>query len=550
MNAEPSNSELYFYCDKPYKDYPINHTIYPGGAFLLEGYIYNVNIKYVNGIIYKFISGEINTIGELNKIVSNWSGEWCCWIVKNNTLYFLNDPLGRLPVYYFENKDYFFAGRHLSILSSLKLLIPNKYGAASFLWSGYIIGNNTLYNDVKRFPGNSHFHIDLHNSEIKITQGAHINFDNRSEATLSNQVNTLKELFFKSCAQIAATTKMPINISLSGGQDSRAAAVGFSKSSKQNLYASSFVKQGSEKDALIAEKIATALNIPFQKYHINNVESDMQELLHQKMGMNYIGMSFIINFYKQLLKHYSQSIYVTGDGGDKALPYLGENRKTGLSLDKLILLLSKRHAITPIDKVASIMGLNPDDILQMIYKVVSHYPEQKINNKSIHFAIYERAFQCYSEGEDRSRFYFWATTPFYDLDFFKSAMLVPDRYKKHYYLYRLFQNQLSKKIADIPDANGYSINSYQFKLYKTVQESFRSTSPVLKNLMRRLGGKSLEINNASVTEKENLIYLLLHSKELSSIFNTDYYKTFLSQSNQEQYKYLRTLTLISQFFKK
>ncbi len=513
----------------------------------MEGIAYNVSTKELEALVQQVFGGEKVDIKEVQALTSGWTGEWCLWVQKGASLYIINDKLGRLPMYWYQTNTHFFAGRHLGLLAENQLLCPDQMSVASLLWSGYLIGHRTLYKDVKRLPGGSFIHIQLNSGSAVVNEGSPFNFDERNSQPLKQQAEQLAWLFRQGCTRIAGSWPGTVNISQSGGQDSRAVAVGFREAIPgERLIASSFVMQGSERDASLGNTIAAALQIPFTSYKVQGSAADEHELLANKMGMNYVAMAFIHDFYKQMLAKNGNFLYVTGDGGDKALPYLGE-KNPGISLDQLVVQLSRRHATTPVEKVAALTGIRTEELLQVIYNTVSAYPEQEVNNKSIHFTIYERAVQCFFEGEDRSRYFAWATTPFYDLDFFRAAMKVPDAYKKHYTIYRPIQNALSKTIADIPDASGHSINSWKFIARKGVQELFRSAPPSVKNIVRKLGGVAIAVNTGTEAGHQELIQRLKAFKEMSNILDPEAVSVFFATSNQEQYQYVRTLILLDQF---
>ncbi len=539
-----------FSCNKLYATYPLHSFAFAGGEAMLEGIVYNSALSDIALQVQQLFAAEKPDIKKVQQATESWTGEWCLWVQKGENLYIINDRLGRLPMYWHNSETHFFAGRHLAFLTENNLLVPDKMSVASLLWSGYLIGHRTLYKDVKRLPGGSFVHINVAPADVQLTAGTQLNFDERNNEPLQQQAEQLAFLFKQGCSRIADSWPGTINISQSGGQDSRAVAVGFREAviNENRLIASSFIMHGSERDASLGKAIADALQIPFTSYNVQGNAEYEAELLANKMGMNYVAMAFIHDFYKQMLQKNNSFLYVTGDGGDKALPYLGEKNRN-ISTDELVAQLSRRHATTPVPTVAALTGVSKDEILQLIYETVNSYPEQKANNKSIHFTIYERAVQCFFEGEDRSRYFAWATTPFYDLDFFKAAMQVPDSYKKHYTIYRPFQNALSKAIADIPDASGHSINSWKFIARKRVQELFRSAPPAVKNIVRKLGGVPISVNKGTAEEQLLLINQLSGFAAMNNILNSEAVATFLKTANQEQYEYLRTLILLEKFIK-
>lgn len=536
---------------KPYPAYPV-HLFSAGNIQVaLEGVVYNYNRASLQKSVTDQLSREIS-VTSLQRLVASWAGEWCLWVQKDQQLFIINDLLGRLPVYHYSANGHFFTGRHIGLLAEAGLLQPCQKAAASVLWSSYFIGYRTPYQGVYRLPGGSVVQVDISTGEATFALGKSLNFDERNPQPLPKTADELAGLFKQACVQITSAWHGDINISLSGGQDSRAVGAALAAARPtghtHHLFASSFTMPGAEKDATLAATIAAQLQIPFTVFPVQEAPGDEALLLQHKMGNNYVGMAFILSFYRQMLQRHPEGfLYVTGDGGDKALPYLGE-QQPNLTLDELVIQLSLRHAMTPVEKVAHLTGMAENDILQMIYEVVKTYPETEMNNRSIHFAIYERAAQSFFEGEDRSRYFFWATTPFYDPHFFRAAMQVPDDHKKHYLLFRSFQNTLNRQVADIPDAGGYSINNWKFILRKRVQESFRTASSPVKNLVRKLGGKSISINQSTGEQRQQLLSVLQASPALLQTLDANAVAAFLTSANQEQYLNLRTLILLQQFY--
>lgn len=534
----------------PYETYPFLKVNSPSCSFFLEGCVYGHAASRITDALERSMADPNISATDLQRLTEDWTGEWCLWIQTGHVIHVVNDPLGRLPMYHHASEETFFIGRHLETLAREGALVHDKESAASYIWSGYMIGHRTPYKNVGRLPGRSVIRIDLQQATVDLTLGRPFCFDERDEAPLKDQAARLAELFRVSCKRIAGSWPHQMVISQSGGQDSRAVAVGFSEAVKDGrLSAASFTFSGSSaKDASLAAVISGQLGIPFKSYPIIARPEYEEELLRNKMGMNYVSMAFIHDFYKQLLNDKGNFMYITGDGGDKVFPYLGE-KNPHLTLDELVVKLSRRHANLSVEATAALTGMAADDILHMIHETVSAYPEQRINDKSIHFTIYERAVQCFFEGEDRSRYFAWATTPFYDLDLFRMAMKVPDAYKKHYRIYRPFQNMLSKEVANIPDASGESINSWRFAFKKGLKEVLRSSPPALKNIMRVLSGTMISTNKGSAEEHEQLMDRLTTFEGLKSIFDAAAVKALLPNANTEQYDHLRTIILMESTLK-
>jgi asparagine synthase (glutamine-hydrolysing) len=53
------------------------------------------------------------------------------------------------------------------------------------------------------------------------------------------------------------------------------------------------------------------------------------------------------------------------------------------------------------------------------------YLEDELRQKAAYFAAYERGRNLLFEGEDRARFFFWQTTPFYSQPLMQYALRLP-----------------------------------------------------------------------------------------------------------------------------
>ncbi len=530
----------------PYKDYPIRESSIGGMKLLLEGKVYNFEYEsIINHIQLCYSNGVFNTKA-YQQYVSSYSGEFIIYVSTQSSIFVFTDCLGRLPVYIYQTSDFLFIGRSLYLLKEQFDVELNPMSVLEYLWCSYPLNFKTLYKNVYRLKGGTIIELSSQAYNYTIEEGKVLNFDERIHDDINSSTEKLTHLFNQACNRITNQKEnLPINISLSGGQDSRVVAYSCAQNTK-NIFATSFEYMGANADVKLAKEIAALCNINWKSIPVNDSKDLQNELLLAKMGQNYLGMSFILDFYKKIVQdNTAGSLYVTGDGGDKALPYLGET-KSNISFEQLVINIANRHTSIPYPIVCKILNISETDFLHHISTILKSYPEQSSNNKSIHFTIYERAHQSFHEGEDRSRSYFWATTPFYDLDFFKYAMAMQDKYKKHYKLYRKFMNEISIPLANIPDASGHSINHPFFQIRKGVQEYFRSTKPTIKNTIRNLGGLKKQVGAVNNTEINETINLLKLNSKTNSIFNMNVLSDFLKIANRDQFNYVLTISKLAE----
>jgi hypothetical protein len=186
-------------------------------------------------------------------------------------------------------------------------------------------------------------------------------------------------------------------------------------------------------------------------------------------------------------------------------------------------------------------GVAAADIKQTIYDILESYPAQDPNNKSYHYYIFERFSQNYFEGEDRSKCYFWATNPFFDLEFFHRGRIVPQEYKKAYRFFRQFMHALHEPLTAIPDANGYSINSRQYRMRRWTQEQLRSGNPALKNWLHKLYTGNLKKDRSGIDSWQQGLGDLLDKDKGLQWMNIDGVKQALANADMKQTQFLRNI---------
>ncbi len=538
--------------DKPYESYPYQFLNINGYDVVIEGLIYNRKQFEIEAVFSQYLMGLKPDSKGLAAAMAQWSGEWVCWFFKDKQITIISDRFGRLDTFCMFTDNSLFVGRSLNWLSKKTELEPDRLAVATYLWCCSPIGQMNLYKNVNRVAGNSIIEIDLSTGKSSYIPGQPYNFDVRQEQTVMQAATNLSGLFLQASKRmIDAWQGSPINISLSAGQDSRAVASAFVQMGNDRVFASSYLDSSSAKDVKGATEIAGILNLPYKAYPINDKPEYEQELIEKKMGMNYISMSFILDFNKQLLSDHPKGfLYVTGDGGDRTMPYIGETN-SNMGLDELTRKILYRNSAMSLSQVEKLSGIKEDDFLHFLHSIMAAYPEQNNNNKSIHFNFYERAINQFMSGEDRSRYYFWTATPFYDLDFFNAAMQVPDSLKKGNKMFREFQNILNRQVADVPDGKlGYSINSMPFKIKKLGYEWFRSSPQWVRAPLRKIGGIHVNTNSFSDAERQAMVADLKQFTSMAKVLNPEEVKVFLPTANLNQYAYIRTLVELKKFIQK
>jgi asparagine synthase (glutamine-hydrolysing) len=433
-----------------YDGYPISFFENDAIAVYLEGKIYLPNGVATDTQLSKLAEIVIGAGENPEGTIAKWSldndGDFIIFMLdkKKHKITILNDAFGRLPVYFSRSHKRLLLSRETRFISMLNVenLQPDKMGIAQYLLFGYPLGRRTLLENVFRLEPSSMITIDFRETLINITNFHQFNFDLKRhiKSSVNDNARNLSELFGQSCKNRMAVEDDYRNVlSLSGGLDSR--SVGAALARTDNIFYCVTMldsKKTFQKDVLAAEQLAKIFDAQWKLFELTPPSgSDALNLLRMKNGLNPLVMRFILSFLKQIREIFGPHIVLfTGDGGDKALPDLRPSLKLR-NIDKLVNYIISLNHIFSLDDIVKLMKLKKTDVIDELRNHILSYPEKDMDQKYIHFLIYERAFKWLYEGEDRNRFYFWSVAPFWSLPFFEYAMNCSDEQKSKYSLPQL-----------------------------------------------------------------------------------------------------------------
>ncbi|WP_455449375.1 asparagine synthase-related protein [Natrinema thermotolerans] len=457
-----------------YPSYPIDEFETDEFWICLEGRIYDdapsSRAETLERIVTALFSDD-----ESHSSVRDWlrttDGEFVLYALEKATgrLAVLNDVFGRLPMYYADRDGGPVFTREIGYFFESPLDTPafDRHGLAQTLLFGYTLRDRTLWGDVTTIPPGTQVIVEP-DGTASFRSVAEFDFDEKRHADKSVEENAknLAKRFRAACEDRSDPDRTNL-LSLSGGHDSRSIAAAF-HASDVPCSAATFVKstQETSSDVEIAREISRSLDVDWELFTVDPVQaSNADTLLTIKRGLNHLGLAFLIDFFEQLrAAHGSDLTYFTGDGGDKTLPDLSPAKSLSSS-EELVSYTIARNSVFPLEDVAAITGLDRDQIVGEVAATLSSYPESKLANKYVHFLTHERGFSWLFEGEDRNRYYFWSTSPFYSAPFFTYAMNVPDEQKAHNRLYREFLRELWPRAIEFDDADfGTPMASPRYKL--------------------------------------------------------------------------------------
>jgi asparagine synthase (glutamine-hydrolysing) len=504
-----------------YNFYPFK--IFKNNNFLIffEGKIYNKADKEIEERlkeIYEDFLKDSKYKDKIRNFISETDGEYIIGIFDKNKFLIFNDPLGRLPLYYFKNEENFFLSRDIGVLNKI---IQKKEidleGILEYLIFMYPIDNKTLIKNVQRsFPGEI---FEFKNGKIKIYKIFEWNFEEKQNISYKKSLEILYENFIEGLKNRVENFKdFNLILGLSGGFDSRIVFLGLKKLNF-NFYPVTFVDPDKKhlKDLFVSKKIAEISKMNLRIFDIKEFKLEsIKELIEIKGGLNYAEMGFLIDFLKEAKKTYGEkSIYFTGDGGDKILPYILPEKRFK-DYEELLKWIIIKNKIFGLDEIQKISNLNIKKIKENILEKIYLYPEKNLNYKYIHFLFYERCFNWLFEGEDRNRYFMFSTTPFYALELFKNGIFIPDKYKKYYKIYRDFFKILDGEIAKIEKSFfGFNIFSKKMLLREFLKYNFSKFLFVTQIIEKN----KEKIYTPPFPLKEKFIELMKRNEILKEIFN-------------------------------
>lgn len=440
-----------------YPSYPVETVETPEAVFALEGHLYDVDDerRHLRRVGSMLVEDRAEAV---EAWLADRDGDFLVAAYHRPTgaLSLVTDRFARLPVYYATVGGDRVVSRELKFVRDLarqrgEPLDPDAAAFAQTLLFGYQLGDRTLFDGVRRVPPGSLVRFDdgvgvrrLHRHDFGTA--AH------GDRSVRRNARELAARFETACAN-RDLDGLPNVLSLSGGLDSRAAGGGYNATGASYTAATYQRPDGANAaDVRLAERVADALDADWERYDVDRSESHRADLLEAKQGQNFLAMSFLLDFLEQLRDRHGPFAYVTGDGGDKALPDLTPPRSFGSRRD-LAEYVVEAHSVFPPAEVADLTGVDRAALVRAVDDRLASYPESSYDGLYVHFLVRERGVNWLTHGEDRNRYYCWSVSPFYAPEFFEYAMNVPADQKSGNQLYAAFLEELDPALCEIDDAN-------------------------------------------------------------------------------------------------
>ena len=460
------------------------------GDFLIcvDGLVTNKTDELVSSELRQLASLLFrNGNNKAEKLISQWifsaEGEYIIFIYENNShgFFLFNDPLGRLPLYYYNQNGLLLISREPKfIIRSLNLKSIDPVGIAEFLIFVYNLKHRTSIKDINRLQPASMISYIAGSKAKTIKTVYEWCFDsvNRSSSNVKDQASEMASLFVQATENYLNVLKdyHPL-AALSGGLDSRAIYFGLIKTGANfSSYTSLDHSRANLADVEVAETIVASVPSDWRLYEYNPITlDDYKTVAYNQEGGSHITMASACDGYRKIKQEFPGKIAIyTGDGGNQVMSPM-TTMHGFKSVGKLVDFLANSINTFKINDICALLKISISDIYDSLYEVLASYPENDALRKYAHFRTFGRGFHLVVENEDRSRFYYWLATPFWTVPMLRASMKVHEKYKRNLALYTEFFKAIDGRALDFKYANtGFKLNSFSSKIYAGIKGMARS----------------------------------------------------------------------------
>jgi hypothetical protein len=298
-----------------------------------------------------------------------------------------------------------------------------------------------------------------------------------------------------------------------------------------------------EGDVSVAISLSQAVGKPLTLIDLPSPTfDDALSLLQLKGGTNYLPMSFMLPYLRELGESYGGDlIYWSGDTGIALRRYLPKHRLR--SEDELVDFLVQRQYGFSLEEVAALLRIAPRTIHEQIKSVLMAFPERSAEQRYVHFVVAGRLMKWHYEGMDRNRCFYWTCSPLEFTPFCEYAMNCPEEQKTDFRLYREVLMRLCPELARFPVAP-YTVapSSRRFMLEMSMRSIFRSLPPRLVDMVKVVLGRKIMHPRAGREIEECLRRQVLRSEAVRELFAVEEVERCLQRCDHLSAKVILTVT--------
>ena len=308
-------------------------------AFLwIKGYFYNTDPKRILIALFE----KQNNLPEIKKILNTLDGHYGL-IYQNKGIAIISvDKISSIPIYYLHDKAekiFYVYSNSLNSSKKTKLKRINSLSVLDFSMSGYTIGSETLFSEVRLLePGKFIYQKDnkLRIESFFLYEPWNIIIDEKPRLKIELQKTILRNI----SNLIDSVNNRPIVIPLSAGIDSRLIASVIKFLGYKNVYCFSYGSKDNS-ESKVSKSVAKKLNFKWlfvehtianqKDFFMSSLVADYEQYADNFSSVPYHQDLFSVNYLKKKKLIPANSIIVNGNSGD----FISGNHLPNTFLEKM-----------------------------------------------------------------------------------------------------------------------------------------------------------------------------------------------------------------------
>jgi asparagine synthase (glutamine-hydrolysing) len=264
------------------------------------------------------LSGE-RAVGDLRGMFA-----FALWDASRHQIVLARDPLGIKPLYICRNPDpdrvgdwsLMFASEIRTILASQLLTRPrlNPGAVANYIWNGFVVGPDTIVDDIESLPPGYVLNFDLSGAER--SRIAYWSYPQSTSSEKHGAADVREAL--RESVKIHLASDVPVGVFLSGGVDSSAVANMAAKSSQTEIVTFTLAFNESEfNEAPFSREIAKAIGTRHLEVKLTEDQflSSLDDALLAMDQPSFDGLNSF--FISKAVREAGIKVALLGSGGDE-----------------------------------------------------------------------------------------------------------------------------------------------------------------------------------------------------------------------------------------
>lgn len=235
-------------------------------SLYVKGYLFDRDNHFYKDEELLNYFADIKTVAIFEEKIREANGFFAVVLLyKDNQLLAAVDRLRSLPIFYGnQESDFFISDDGYWVADQIKDRNLDPLSESEFLLTGYVVGDNTLFNSVKQLQAGQYLIRTNEKTEVKFYYThLHRHYIEQKEAAYFSDLNAVYQKVFQRLTD--STFERTIVIPLSGGYDSRSIAAMLKKIGYKNVICYTYGRKTSF-EVKISEQVAKSLG--YQWYFI------------------------------------------------------------------------------------------------------------------------------------------------------------------------------------------------------------------------------------------------------------------------------------------